>query len=82
MKKYLIPLGVFLAGNIVLLLIFLLLPTIGNTVDAGTAAADDYTGIFWGWSWWSQGTTVKFIVMGLWEALVLLATGKAFLAVR
>lgn len=82
MKRKLLPLWVFLGGNVILLLLFLVLPTIGNTVDTSTAAAADYTDVFWGWEWWSSGTVVKFVIMLIWEMLVLFATVKAFLAVR
>lgn len=82
MKKYLVPLGVFLGGNILLLALFLVLPTIGNTVDAGTAAAADYSDVFWNWDLFSSGANVKFFIMFMWEMLVLFITARAFLAMK
>ena len=82
MTKYLAPLGIFIGGNILVLVIYLILPTVGNIVDADVAGAGDYSGVFWQWGLISSGTFVKFLVMFIAEMLILFATAKAFLKTR
>jgi hypothetical protein len=80
MNKYLTPLWVFVGGQIVALLCFLFLPAIGTA--SGTLSNPTWNSAFWNWTWISNVSVVKFVVMSLIEALTLYATAKAFLAIH
>ena len=82
MGKYLAPLGIFVFGMLVALVIFLFLGTIGDTTDQLAVDTAAMAPVFWGWSWIAQGTVVKFIVFIVVILLTLYATAKAFLRVR
>ena len=80
MSKYLAPLGVFIGGNLLLLIVWLFLPNIG---ESGTELAEhvgQYGGLFWGMSW--AAGAVKLFVVVLGEGLVLFATFRAFLSAK
>ena len=80
MKRILSPLWIFITGQVILLLVLLLMPAIGDAgaqLEADTAAA---ASAFWGWSWASG--SVKLLVFLVFEGLILFATGKAFLGLR
>ncbi len=80
MIKYFRPLGVFVGGHLLLLIVWLFLLAVG---DAGTQLAADTAAAastFWGWTW--VVGSVKLIVFFVFEALILFATAKAFLATR
>lgn len=80
MKKYLVPLGVFVLGNLALLVAFALMSFIGT---AGDNLATDTAGMastFWLWTWVVGGTRL-WVFLAL-EFAVLLGTARAFLAVK
>lgn len=79
MKKYMLPLFVFVTGHVLLLVAFLFLSTIGTSVETGVAGAADYSGVFWGWAMFSNSSVVKFLVLIIWEMFVLYGTAMAFL---
>lgn len=80
MGKYLAPLGVFVVGNLALLVVFLFLTTIGNAGDQLLTDAGDMADVFWNFS--MVASNVKFFVFLIFELVVLYLTGKAFLKVR
>lgn len=75
MSKYLAPLGVFIGGNLLLLILFIFLPSIGTA--GNTLAAHPNASTFWGMTWLAGG--VKIIVFVLGELVVLGATFIAIL---
>ena len=80
MTKYFGPFGIFLGGNMVLLLLFLFLPAIGTSGEQLAAETASYAENFWGWDW--VVGNVKFWVFFILEAAVLFMTARAFLKVR
>lgn len=80
MTKYLAPLGVFILGNLALLVVFLFLPAIGTAGEQLAADTAEIGSTFWKWSW-AVGN-VKFLVFVAFELVVLYGTARAFLAVR
>lgn len=80
MKKYLAPLGVFVMGNLTLLIVFLFLGTIGTAGETLAANTSGIASNFWGWTWAVGG--VKLWVFLAFEGAVLFATAKTFLKVR
>jgi len=80
MTKYLAPLVVFVMGNLILLVVFLLLPIVGT---AGVNLASETEGMastFWNWTW--VVGNVKLLVFLVFNACVLYATARAFLKAR
>lgn len=82
MLRYMAPLGVFVGGMIVALVMFLFLGAMGTAADKLAADSAGIASTFWNWTWVAQGTTVKFIVFISVILLTLYATAKAFLKVR
>lgn len=80
MKKYLMPLGIFVLGNLCLLVAFLFLPAIGTAGTQLAADTADKASYFWGWTW-AVGGIKLWVLLGL-ELAVLYGTGKAFLKVH
>lgn len=81
MKKYLNPLGVFVAGHLFMLIAYLFLTHIGTQVDQLQTDTAAYASTFWNWTWLS-GTVVKWIIYLAIEMATLFATAKTFLAIR
>jgi len=80
MKNFLLPLKIFVVGNVLLIVVILLMPFLAEAetqLQADTAA---YSSTFWGWSW-ASGSVRLFVWLGV-EAGILWATGKAFLGLR
>jgi hypothetical protein len=62
MTKYLAPLGIFIGGQLLLLILWLFLPQMG---DAGAAvAANSHIDTFWGMEWASNGIRIIVVVLG------------------
>ena len=80
MFRYIFPLLVFLGGNITLLLVFLLLPAVGDAGDTLAAATSSYADNFWGFDWVVGNT--KFWVFFAFEFVILFMTTMEFLKVR
>lgn len=80
MTKYLAPLGVFVMGNLVLLVVFLFLGAIGTAGEELVEETAEIAPTFWNWSW--AAGNLKFLVFLMFEAVILYATGKAFLKVK
>lgn len=83
MGKYFAPLGVFVFGNILLLVASLLMPGLDTAVEAlatETAAVDTFAGTWW--TWLMSSGVVRLLLYFIIEACILVATAKAFLAVR
>ena len=80
MSKYFKPLWVFLGGNLLLLILWLLLPAIGGAGDALAAATAEHADTFWGWGWASNSTRLLVVLIG--ELLVIYGTFRAFLSTR
>lgn len=80
MREYLQPLFIFVGGNLGLLLIFLFFPAIGTVqtqLQSDTAA---YASNFWGWSW--VVTSIRLIVVLVFEGLILFTVAKSILGLR
>lgn len=80
MSKYLVPLGVFVGGQVLLLVGFLFFSHINA---AGTQLAADTVAIastFWGWTW--VVSSIRLIIFVLAELLVLYMTARAFMALK
>lgn len=82
MKKYLTPLWVFIGGQIIALICFLFLGTIGSAAEQLAADTESMASTFWNWTWVSNPNVVKFTVFLLVELITLYATAKAFLKVH
>lgn len=83
MRKYLAPLGVFISGNVVMLILLIYFPAIdtaGNRLAADTANASASVGGFWGWSW--VVGSVRLWVFLVVEGLILYGSALAFLKTR
>ncbi len=80
MMKYLRPLGVFLGGQLFLLIVFLFLPAIGTAGTGLAAATAEYDTVFWGWTW-AVGAVKLWVVLFL-ELIVLYVTARTFLATK
>lgn len=81
MKKYFAPLSIFLLGNILLLVAFLLFGVFGGIGDEiATEANDTYGGIFWGLDWFAS--KVEFLIYVVAELVIMFFAGKAFLKVK
>jgi len=80
MFQYLKPLLVFIGGNLLLLVLWLFLPSIGDAGTALSAATAAHASTFWGWGWVSS--SIKIIVVVLGELVVLYGTFRAFLSAK
>lgn len=80
MKQWLTPLGIFLGGQLILLVVTLFLPAVTTQVTTLASDTEDIAGNFWGWSWLMTSGVVRWIIYIVWEGFILWATGKAFLA--
>lgn len=82
MKRFFMPLWVFVIGQLVVLIVTLLLPAVTTqvaTLDTETQAIGSN---FWGWEWLMTSGVVRWLIYITMEGAVLFATGKAFLATR
>ncbi len=80
MKKYFAPLGIFVGGNIMLLVVFLFFPALGQAETDLASNTSAITPVFWGWSWLMTVGVIRLAVFLMFEGVILWATGKAFLA--
>ena len=80
MRDYFQPLIIFVVGNLGLLFLFLFFPaieTVQTTLEAETAGA---ASSFWGWSW--VVTSIRFIVVLIFEGVILFAVAKSILGLK
>lgn len=82
MGKYLAPLGIFVTGMVFALILFLFLPTIGDSADQLATDSAAYSSVFWNWGIFVNGNFVKFLVFFIVIMGTLFATAKAFLRVK
>lgn len=82
MRKYMAPLGVFVGGQLLLLIVFLFLSTIGSVADTMATEAASASTWAWGFDWWSDSSVVKMLVVVIVEILTLWAATKAFLGIK
>jgi len=80
MSKYLTPLWVFAGGQLLLLILWIFIPAIGEAGSTLAAATAEHASTFWGWSWASNSLKILVVVVG--ELFVLYATFKAILATK
>jgi uncharacterized integral membrane protein len=80
MTKYLAPLGVFLGGNVLLLILMLYFPAIKTASTQLAADTAAVASVFWGWTW--VVSSVRLLVFVIAELTILFVTAKAFLKVR
>jgi uncharacterized membrane protein YjfL (UPF0719 family) len=81
-KKQLIPLWVFVSGQIAALVAFLFLGSIGDAATQLQTDAAAYSSVFWNFDWVTNPNVVKFLVFLLIELLTLYATAKIFIKTR
>ena len=75
MKNYLMPLSIFVGGQFLILILWLLLPSIGSAGD--TLATNPHISTFWGMTWASGSVRLIIIIAG--ELIVTIAALIAFL---
>jgi len=80
MLKYIRPLGIFLGGNILLLILFLFFGAFGNAAEQLQSDTAAIASTFWAWDW--AVTSVRLWIYISAELAILFLTAKAFLAVR
>lgn len=80
MLSYLRPLGIFIGGNLLLLIMWLFLPAIGNAGTQLAASTAEHASTFWGWSWVVSSIKILVVVFG--ELLILFFTARDFLSSR
>jgi hypothetical protein len=80
MLKYLAPLGIFVGGNLLLLVGMLLFPAINTANTQLIADTAPIAATFWGWTWVTSGT--RLWVFLFCEGAILWTAGKAFLGLR
>ncbi len=78
MLKYFDPLKVFLAGNFLLLMLFLFFSTFGNAADQLAADTANMSDTFWAWGW-AVSNVRLWIYIGA-ELAILYATAKVFIS--
>jgi hypothetical protein len=76
-KSWAAPLGIFIVGQIILLVLFVFMPSIDSAVNSTAVATANVTSTFWGWGWLMTNGTVKFLLYGLGELVVM---GLTFIA--
>jgi len=82
MKHFLTPLGIFVGGNILLLVLVLLFPAIETTNQQMLADTASISGQWWGWSWVSSTGVVRLFIYMAAEGIILWQTGVALLDIR
>ena len=80
MKKYLAPLGVFVGGNLLLLVAFLFFAAFGTAGDAVAANASGYGDTFWGLTWVTG--SFRLLIYVVLELIILFGTAVAFIRVK
>ncbi len=80
MRKYLLPLEIFVVGQLIALGVFLFLPAIGTASSELASATSAMASTFWGWTWVVSATRL-LVVISL-ELVILWGTAKAFLGLR
>ena len=80
MKKFLIPLGVFCVGMVLLLFSLLFYPAIGTVASTLQSETADIASHYWGWSW-VVGST-RFLMFGAGLFAIVISVGVAWLQRR
>lgn len=78
MKNYLMPLWIFIGGQFLILILWLLLPSIGSAGD--TIATNPHISTFWGMTWASGSVRLLVIIAG--ELIVTILALLAFLRAK
>lgn len=82
MKKYFKPLGVFVSGQFVLLIVFLLFSFAGSQIDNLAADTAAYHDTFWNLSWLTNSTVWQLgIYIGI-ELVTLFSTAVVFIKTK
>jgi hypothetical protein len=80
MTKYLAPLGVFLGGNALLLVLMLFFPAIKTSTTQLAADTAGVASVFWGWTW--VVSSARLLIFIIAELAILYVTAKAFMKIR
>ncbi len=80
MKKYLAPLGIFIGGQFLMLIVFLFFPALGQTGDQLAADTAAMAPTFWGWAWVVSGFRL-WVFLAL-ATGILYATFKSFISAK
>lgn len=82
MKQFFAPVGVFVAGMVALLAMFIVWPAVDtatvNLAGNTTAIASNY----WGWSWLMTTGVVRYLAFGFGFLAVCFFTGVTFLKTK
>ena len=80
MKKFLLPLGIFVVGMFLLLFSTLFYPAIGTAATTLQAETADIASHYWGWSW-AVGST-RFLLFASGLIAIVISVGVAWLQRR
>ena len=80
MTKYFAPLRIFVVGHILLLVVWLLMPAVGDAGDQLAAATAANASTFWGWTWVVSG--LRFWVWLAFEAGILYVTARSLIGLK
>jgi hypothetical protein len=79
MKKWFAPLTVFFAGQLVVLVFTLFLPSVDTSVVSLNATTANVSGYVWGWDWLMANGTVRFMLFMFLEMLSVIAAAMVLL---
>jgi hypothetical protein len=70
MKKWAMPLGIFVSGQLVLLVLFIFMPSVDAAVNTTATATSAITPTFWGWGWVMTNGVVRMLLYAFGELAV------------
>jgi len=76
MKKFLLPLGLFVFGMILLACSTIFYPAIGDAASSLQAETSEIASYYWGWNWAVSSTRLIIFITGLF--VVVLSVGIAW----
>jgi hypothetical protein len=82
MKKWAMPLWIFIGGQFILLVLFVFMPAIDNVQTSTAAATATVSSTFWGWGWLMTAGVVRWLLYAFGELIVMVVTGIALLKSR
>jgi capsular polysaccharide biosynthesis protein len=77
-KSWAAPLIIFIIGELLFLILFLLSPEIENSTAIVANATANVTSTFWGWSWLMTPGVSRTIVFTAYQIGLFIAVGIAF----
>ncbi len=80
MKEYLMPLWIFVIGNVMLALFVVFFPAFGDAQSTLETASASWKANFWGFQW--AMTSTRLLIGIFAEGLILFAVAKSFLGLK